>query len=177
MKFPTKSLLDLLLKARTRIPVKIQQRGLEQSLSFVTKRSSVIPLPCARPRWWEFFFFVQFYSELKSATSDEYRRSSYLAARAAIQRHIRVLKRPFNIFMDEAFAYFNKVLKSVLIAHKKAGEEPEVRQKAGITDDDLEKLKGYFVDVLDEKSPNAAKSCEYFWFMITSHLCLRASEI
>ena len=61
-----------------------------------------------------------------------------------------MLKRPFNIFKDEAFAYSNKVLDSVLIAHKKAGEEPQVRHKAASTE-------GYFADVLDEKSPNAVK--------------------
>ena len=88
-----------------------------------------------------------------------------------------MLKRPFNIFKDEAFAYSNKVLDSVLIAHKKAGEEPQVRHKAAITEEDLEKLKGYFADVLDENSPNAMKLCEYCWFIIACHFCLRASEI
>ena len=66
---------------------------------------------------------------------------------------------------------------SVLIAPKKAGEEPQVRHKAAITEEDLEKLKGYFADVLDEKSSNAVKLCEYCWFIITCHFCLRASEI
>ena len=36
-------------------------------------------------------FLVQFYSDPKPAKGGEYRRSSYLAARAAIQQHIRVL--------------------------------------------------------------------------------------
>ena len=65
----------------------------------------------------------------------------------------------------EAFAYSNKVLDSVPIAQKKAGEEPQVRHKVAV-EEDLEKLKGYFADVLDEKSPNVVKLCEYCWFII-----------
>ena len=83
-------------------------------------------------------FLVQFYSELKPAKGGEFRRSSYLAARVANQRHIRVLKRPFNIFKDEAFSYSNKVLDSVIIDHNKAGEEPQGRHKAAITEEDIE---------------------------------------
>ena len=68
-----------------------------------------------------------------------------------------MLKRPFNIFKDEAFAYSNKVLDSVLTAHRKPSKEPQVMHKAAITEEDLEKLKDYFADVLDEKSPSAVK--------------------
>ena len=44
-------------------------------------------------------FLRQFYVEVKPQKPDsEYCRNAYLAARAALQRHVRVPKRPFDLY-------------------------------------------------------------------------------
>ena len=54
-------------------------------------------------------FLEKFYAEVKpkKGTGCEYSKSSYLAARAATQRHLRVPKRPFNIFTAEVLTHTN----------------------------------------------------------------------
>ena len=102
MKSPTKSLVDLLLKVRNQNTY--QATWLRAVTAFRNEKKLDIYFATYLAEELG-ALLVQLYSELKPAKGGEYRRSSYLAARTAIQRHIRVLKRPFNIFKDEAFAY------------------------------------------------------------------------
>ena len=75
-------------------------------------------------------FLCQFYASVRPQKAGvEYSKSSYLAARAAIRRHLRVLKRPFNIFTDEAFSRSNEVLNALLVQKKKDGLHHQVRHK------------------------------------------------
>ena len=120
-------------------------------------------------------FLERFYAEVKPKKHGEYSKSSYLAARAAIQRHLRIVKRPFNIFSDEPFAQANKVLDCVLKRHKKMGLERQTKHKDPISGEDLAKVSAYFDDVLENPTPT--KVTEYCWFVITCHFCLRAREV
>ena len=120
-------------------------------------------------------FLERFYAEVKPKKHGEYSKSSYLAALAAIQRHLRIVKRPFNIFSDEPFAQANKVLDCVLKRHKKMGLERQTKHKDPISGEDLAKVSAYFDDVLENPTPT--KVTEYCWFVITCHFCLRAREV
>lgn len=113
-------------------------------------------------------FLCQFYASVRPQKAGvEYSKSSYLAARAAIQRHLRVLKRPFNIFTDEAFSRSNEVLNALLIQKKKDGLHHQVKHKEAILPDDMAKLAVYFEDVLSSQDPR--KLTQYCWFVITIH--------
>ena len=105
-------------------------------------------------------FLERFYAEVKPKKQGECSKSSYLAARAAIQRHLRIVKRPFNIFSDEPFAQANKVLDCVLKRHKKMGLERQTKHKDPISGEDLAKVSADFDDVLENPTPT--KVTEYF---------------
>ena len=66
----------------------------------------------------------------------------HLTARAAIQRHLCVLRRPLNIFSDDSFAHANNVLDSVSQAHKKASIEQQVKRKEALPEEDSAKVTG-----------------------------------
>ena len=51
-----------------------------------------------------------FYAGLRTKTGGVYKRASYLAARAAVQRELQARRRSFNIFTDHAFKQSNVVL-------------------------------------------------------------------
>ena len=69
-------------------------------------------------------FLCQFYVEVKPQKSDaEYCRNSYLAAREALQKHVRVLKRPFDLHKGEAFEKFNQVLDALLVKKKRLAKK------------------------------------------------------
>lgn len=118
-------------------------------------------------------FLCLFYAQLKPKRGEVYSRSSYLAARAAVQRHVNVLKRPFNIFKDSAFQRSNEVLNAVLVKKKKDGTERQVKHKSAISADDLRKLQEYFKNATSEPR----KLTEYCWFLMTVHFCLRGQEL
>ena len=92
---------------------------------------------------------------------EEYRRNSYLSARAALQRHLRVVGRPFNIYTDEEFRRGNEVLNGILSERKRKGIEPSVKHKLPVTQEDIVKLQEYFSDVLEADDP--IKLTQYVW--------------
>lgn len=106
---------------------------------------------------------------------EEYRKNSYLSARGALQRHLRVVGRPFNIFTDEEFRRSNEVLNGILATRKKKGVEPNVQHKLPISEEDMTKLKAYFSNVLEADNP--IKLTQYVWFVLTIHFCLRGQEV
>ena len=60
-----------------------------------------------------------FYAGLRTKTGGVYKRASYLAVRAAVQRELQARRRSFNIFTDHAFKQSNVVLDGVLKKNKK----------------------------------------------------------
>ena len=120
-------------------------------------------------------FLCRFCVRMRPKGEGEYRRISYLSARAAIQRHLRVIRRPFNIFKDKPFRRSNEVPNGILPKRKKGGLEPNVRHKEAVSEGDMAKLSDYFADVLDFDDPR--KLTQYCWFCITIHFCLRGQEI
>ena len=121
-------------------------------------------------------FLCRFYAAMKPQKEGEaYRKNSYLAARGALQRHLRVVGRPFNIFTDEEFRRSNEVLNGILATRKKKGVEPNVQHKLPISEEDMTKLKAYFSDVLEADNP--IKLTQYVWFVLTIHFCLRGQEV
>ena len=121
-------------------------------------------------------FLCQFYVEVKPQKPDaEYCRNSYLAGRAALQRHVRVLKRPFDLYKGEAFEKSNQVPDALLVKKKKDGKEPQVNHKQPLTDEDLAKVEKYFEDVMTDDDPPKLTQC--CWFVITVHFCLRGQEV
>ena len=55
------------------------------------------------------------------------------------------------------------------------GREPAVQHKQSITDEDWDKIKVYFEDMLETRDPR--KLTIYTWFVISSQFCLRGSEL
>ena len=105
-----------------------------------------------------------------------YRKSSYLAARAALSRYVaKTLERPeCNVFRKAEFQRSNVVLDGTL-KQKTEGNEPSVEHKESIHKSDLAKLALYFHDVLEEG--NAVKLTQYCWFNISLHFALRGAEV
>ena len=71
-----------------------------------------------------------------------------MAARAAIQRSLTILKRPFNIRSGEDFQNSNRVLDAVLKKNKAEENARPVQHKEAISAADKERLDAYFQDVL-----------------------------
>ena len=86
-------------------------------------------------------------SEKKMVTAIQ--QGGYFSARAAIQRKLTALKRPFNLRDDAAFRDSNIVLDAVLKRNKVEGKSHKVQHKDAITDADKDRLAEYFKDVLD----------------------------
>ena len=80
-----------------------------------------------------------FYVDAKTRHGTPFSKNSLLAARSPIQRHLSSM-REINIFSDEAFSRTNKLLDGVLKARKRAGNEPAVKHKEPLSEDDLGKL-------------------------------------
>ena len=60
-----------------------------------------------------------FYAGRRTKTGGVYKRASYLAAHAAVQRELQARRRSFNIFTDYTFKQSNVVLDGVLKKNKK----------------------------------------------------------
>ena len=117
----------------------------------------------------------RFYGGLRKKNGDVYQPGGYLAARAAIQRRLNALKRPFNVREDAAFRESNIVLDAVLKRNKAEGKTQKVQHKDALTDADKDRLAMYFEDVLETQDTRKLQS--YCWYNIARHLGLRGSEI
>ena len=114
-----------------------------------------------------------FYCSLRKKDGTEYKRSSYLAARGAVQHELNRLERNINI-QSPAFARANKLLHATLKEKKREGREPAVTHKDNISDLDWQQLRSYFSDVLT--TLDIKKLAYYVWFNTTLHFCLRGNE-
>ena len=114
-----------------------------------------------------------FSCSLRKKDGTEYKRSSYLAARGAVQRELNRLERNINI-QSPAFARANELLDATLKEKKREGREPAVTHKDNISDPDWQQLRSYFSDVLT--TLDIKKLAYYVWFNTTLHFCLRGNE-
>ena len=92
---------------------------------------------------------VRLCAEVRTKNGEEYQRSSLLAMRAALQRHISsTLERTdVNIISRGKFTRANNVLDALL------KEKPVVQHKPGINSDDMDKLSAYFKNVEGDCDP------------------------
>ena len=117
-----------------------------------------------------------FYVSMRTKQSLVYKKSSYLAARAALGRHVTVtLQRPFNVFKTQELQESNRILDGVLKKNKAEGVEKLVEHKEAIRKADMERLDDYFRNVLTEG--DAVKLTQYCWLNLTLHFALRGSEV
>ena len=102
-------------------------------------------------------------------------RTSYRVARAAFSRHVVVeLNKPeLNLFREAVFCRTNHVLDGHL--NKEAWRRLANDWTHTVSDEDFERLKVYFDDVLD--SPDAAKLSFFCWYDLKLHCAFRSSEI
>ena len=114
-----------------------------------------------------------FYCSLKRKNGQEYKRSSYLAARGAVQRELNRLDRGINI-QSPVFSRANKLLDATLKEKKRDGREMAVNHKDGLSEEDWKKVNAYFSDV--STTLDIKKVTYYIWFQCTLHFCLRGSE-
>lgn len=118
----------------------------------------------------------RFYLSLRNKEGGIYKKSSYLAARAAIGRYVTSdLKRPFNVFQSPELQGSNRVLDGVLKKNKADGVEKLMVHKEALKKDDLDRLDQYFSDVLTDC--DAVKLTQYCWLQLTLHFALRGSEV
>jgi len=116
-----------------------------------------------------------FYADLRKQNGETYKRSSYIAARGALHRHVTSLGRTFSIFNDKEFAKANSVLDGVLKENKKTGKEQSVEHKDPLTAADWDRLMEYFKGV--DTTDDPILLCRYVWFCVTLHFCLRGREV
>ena len=104
-------------------------------------------------------------------------QSSYLAAGAAISRHVVVeLNKPdsWTCFARQ-FSASQTTFWTGTWAKKLEGNEPAVEHKLSVSDEDFERLKVYFDDAFD--SPDAVKLSFFCWYNLTLHCAFRSSEV
>ena len=114
-----------------------------------------------------------FYCGVRRQDNTEYKRSSMIAARGAIQRELTLFDRGFDLKSGK-FARANKMLDAVLKDKKKSGREEAVVHKNSICEEDWAQLKLYFSDSLT--TLDAKKLTQYVWFHTSLQFCLRGSE-
>ena len=117
----------------------------------------------------------RFYVGLRTQKGEYYKKSSYMAARAALSRYlVTVLNREeCNLYQCAAFKQSNVVLDGVLKMKKADGHEPSAEHKTAICDEDLAKLHSYFEDVLDVPDPREA----YVFLLVSSHVALHSTRV
>ena len=97
-----------------------------------------------------------FYCSLRKKDGTEYKRSSYLAARGAVQRELNRLERNINI-QSPAFARANKLLDATLKEKKPEGREPAVTHKDNDEGSHHEARDGGRVRTLHLQAPSSAR--------------------
>ena len=118
----------------------------------------------------------RFYVSMRTKQGLVYKKSSFLAARAALGRHVTVtLQRPFNVFQKQELQESNRVLDGVLKKNKAEGVEKLIEHTEAIRKADMERLDDYFRNVLTEG--DAVKLTKYCWLNLTLHFALRGSEV
>ena len=119
--------------------------------------------------------FESFYADLRRKDGEQHRRSSLMACRSALHRHLSDHQLSVNLFVDGVFSRSNKVLDSVLKTKKKAESEPAVNHKQPISDDDWKLIQEHFADISITLDPQ--KLTTYVCFVVSSHFCLRGGEV
>lgn len=117
----------------------------------------------------------KFYGGLTTKKGGTYQATSYLSARAAIQRKFTAANRPFNIRADSEFRESNIVLDAILKNNKASGLAKQTKHKDAITDLDKDRLATYFDGVLE--SQDTQKLQVYCWYNLARHLGLRGTEV
>ena len=120
---------------------------------------------------------ARFYAEVRTKNGEVYRRSSLLALRAALQRHIsfEAKRTDVNLVTGSQFRKANQLLDAVLKENKREGKEPVVKHKPPISTGDLKKLDEYFLGVEDAADP--VRLTYFCWFALTKHFALRGGEV
>ena len=93
----------------------------------------------------------KFYGGLMIKKGATYQATSYLSARAAIQRKVTAANRPFNLRVDSEFRESNIIFDAVLKHNKASGQAKQGRHKDVITDLDKDRLAKYFEGVLESQ--------------------------
>ena len=114
-----------------------------------------------------------FYVEVRNAEGKTYQRSSLCSLRAAIQRHLKDLKRPINIFNDKEFDFSNAIFNSNIKHLHQRGQLLATQHKPALGEEDLAKALRYFYD----HSNDPVNLLYATWFFITLHLGLRGKEV
>ena len=140
--------------------------------AYISEKSLQIGLRSAPPD--EINVFLEaFFVETRRKDGSPYKKNSLTACRAAVQRLLS--SRGLNIFKDVQFHKTNKVFNSMLKQRRKDGEEQQVQHHEPITSADWERIQESFSDT--DTTTDAVKLCQYVWFHITVHFCLRGSEV
>ena len=86
----------------------------------------------------------KFYGGLRTKKGETYQATSYMSARAAIQRKFTAANRLFNLRTDIEFRESNIVLDAILKNNKANGLAKQTKHKDAITDVDKDRLATYF---------------------------------
>ena len=117
----------------------------------------------------------KFYGGLTTKKGGTYQATSYLSARAAIQRKVAAANRPFNLRVDSEFRESNIVLDAVLKHNKVSGQAKQRKHKDVITDLDKDRLAKYFEGVLESQDTQQLQV--FCWYNLARHLGLRGTEV
>ena len=117
----------------------------------------------------------KFYGGLTTKKGGTYQATSYLSARAAIQRKVTAANRPFNLRVDSEFRESNIVLDAVLKHNKVSGQAKQRKHKDVITDLDKDRFAKYFEGVLESQDTQQLQV--FCWYNLARHLGLRGTEV
>ena len=117
----------------------------------------------------------KFYGGLTTKKGGTYQATSYLSARAAIQRKVTTANRPFNLRVDSEFRESNIVLDAVLKHNKVSGQVKQRKHKDVITDLDKDRLAKYFEGVLESQDTQQLQV--FCWYNLARHLGLHGTEV
>ena len=120
-------------------------------------------------------FLEGFYVDARTRTGEKCQRNSLLAARGAINLHVKNFHPEMNVFSGTVFLKANQVFDKVLEQKKWFCKEPSGNHKQALSDGDLEKLDHYFAEVLPVPDPR--KLSFFVWYTVTTHFGLCGGEL
>ena len=114
-----------------------------------------------------------FYVEVRNSDGKTYQRSSLASVRAAIQRRLKDLRRPINVYKDKEFEFANSIFQANIKDLHQRGQLQATQHKPALREEDLGRVVEYLYSNTDDPI-NLAYGA---WFFITLHLGLRGCEV
>ena len=91
-----------------------------------------------------------FYVEVRNSDGKTYQRSSLASVRAAIQRRLKDLRRPINVYKDKEFEFANSIFQANIKDLHQRGQLQATQHKPALREEDLGRVVEYLYSNTDD---------------------------